>query len=202
MDSDNDHAVAAKPTLAYYNRKLSVREIRAEKILLAAQSLFAKQGFRRVTMERIAEAAGMAKTTLYAYFSDKDVVFKAVAELTARRMEQDYLHALTKQELLVDKVSAALIAKHRVTFELVRSSEHAAELFAIKNRLIGALFSDMDETLIRHTADVIEQTLAIEDALKIARVVFHASLGIANGIGDMKEVEEGITMLVRGFLEC
>ena len=153
-------------------------------------------------MERIAEAAGVAKTTLYAYFSDKDVVFKAVAELSARRMEQDYLHALTKQELLVDKVSAALIAKHRVTFELVRSSEHAAELFAIKNRLIGALFSDMDETLIRHTADVIEQTLAIEDALKIARVVFHASLGIANGIGDMKEVEEGITMLVRGFLEC
>ena len=199
MGKDNDHAAIAKTGLA--KNKASVRETRAEKILLAAQTLFAKQGFRRVTMENIAEAAGIAKTTLYAYFSDKDVIFKAVAELTVRRMERDFLHALAAKELLVDRVSAALIAKHRVTFDLVRTSEHAEELFATKNRLIGSLFSDMDEVLIHHTANVIDEIFPLKDALKIARVVFHASLGIANGIGNMEEVEEGIAMLVQGVLE-
>jgi len=183
------------------NKKPSVREIRAQKILLAAQTLFAQQGFRPVTMENIAAAAGIAKATLYAYFSDKDVIFKAVAKLTVKRMEHGFLHALAEEAPLIEKVSAALIAKHRVTYDLVRTSQHAAELFATKNRLIGTLFSDMDEVLIEHIALQIDDEFALKEALKISRVLFHASLGIANGIADIHEVENGINMMVRGILQ-
>ncbi len=46
-----------------------------ERILSAAESRFLDVGFDAVTMSDIAEAAGVAKQTLYAHFSSKEALF-------------------------------------------------------------------------------------------------------------------------------
>src|ERR1700688_4185747 len=49
-----------------------------QRILAAALALFAHQAYQAVTMDRVAEAAGVAKGTLYLYFPSKDALYLGV----------------------------------------------------------------------------------------------------------------------------
>lgn len=72
-----------------------VSEFRCAEILEAARKLFARKGFDSATVDGIAEAAGVAKGTVYLYFQSKRDIylealkrgFAALAEETARNME-------------------------------------------------------------------------------------------------------------------
>ena len=61
-----------------------------EQIIEAAEKLFARFGFRKTTVDEIAKAAGMGKSTLYHYFKSKEEIFAAVIRLDA----QHILHRL------------------------------------------------------------------------------------------------------------
>lgn len=47
-------------------------------ILVAAQENFQRFGFKKTTIEDIAESSGKGKSTLYYYFRNKDAIFSAV----------------------------------------------------------------------------------------------------------------------------
>src|SRR5260221_374559 len=49
-----------------------------QRILDAALKLFAHEPYQAVTMDRVAEAAGVAKGTLYLYFPSKDALYLGV----------------------------------------------------------------------------------------------------------------------------
>src|SRR5260370_17335309 len=49
-----------------------------ERILAAALKLFAHEPYQAVTMDRVAEAASVAKGTLYLYFPSKDALYLGV----------------------------------------------------------------------------------------------------------------------------
>src|SRR5579863_7944274 len=49
-----------------------------ERILAAALRLFANQTYQAVTMDRVAEAAGVAKGTLYLYFPSKEALYLGI----------------------------------------------------------------------------------------------------------------------------
>lgn len=50
------------------------------KIEDAARSLFAERGYRHITMDDVAAAVGMARTTLYDYFKAKEDILYALVE--------------------------------------------------------------------------------------------------------------------------
>jgi AcrR family transcriptional regulator len=56
-------------------KKDIVSEFRCSEILSAARGVFAEKGFNSATMDDIAEAAGVAKGTIYLYFPSKREVF-------------------------------------------------------------------------------------------------------------------------------
>src|ERR1700687_3052146 len=49
-----------------------------QRILAAALNLFAHEPYQAVTMDRVAEAAGVAKGTLYLYFPSKDALYLGI----------------------------------------------------------------------------------------------------------------------------
>ncbi len=70
-------------------RKDVLTEFRHQEILEAACQVFAERGFREATLDEIAGKAGLAKGTLYLYFSSKEEIFQSVmysrlSELMAR----------------------------------------------------------------------------------------------------------------------
>lgn len=54
-------------------------------ITQAASDMFLAEGFERVTLDQIAQRAGVSKQTIYSHFADKEALFKAICtELTER----------------------------------------------------------------------------------------------------------------------
>lgn len=52
--------------------------MKENQIIEAARSLFNKYGFKKVTMDEIAKEAGVTKRTVYAYFKNKEDLFKVI----------------------------------------------------------------------------------------------------------------------------
>jgi AcrR family transcriptional regulator len=56
------------------------KEIKRRRILLAATELFIRQGFRKTSVDEVAQAAGVAKGTVYLYFKNKsDLLMNCIA---------------------------------------------------------------------------------------------------------------------------
>src|SRR3954463_8548365 len=58
-----------------------VAEFRSSEILGAARKVFSTRGYRDVTVDEIASAAGLSKATVYQYFASKQEIY--LAALTA-----------------------------------------------------------------------------------------------------------------------
>lgn len=82
------------------------RDTRAA-ILGAAYDLFYRQGFNRVSIDAIAERAGVTKRTVYYHFASKD-------DLAAAALEAQHTHLLAQYEswLGTDKTDAQSILDH------------------------------------------------------------------------------------------
>jgi len=68
-------------------------EIRDE-LVQTARGVFARYGFRKTTMEDIAQAAGKGKSTLYYYFKNKEEVFRAVVEYEGNLLKNELLDVI------------------------------------------------------------------------------------------------------------
>lgn len=172
-----------------------LRAQRRQKILDTAEALFVADGVRATTIEGLAAAVGMSKVTVYSYFDDKDAVFAAVSDRVATRMEQVFFEALGSDGPVPDRIAAALVAKHRFIHDLVRQSTHADELFQAKNRTSTERFQVLDRAMMSAIANVLRP---LEDAPDdLAKILFDASQGIANGASDFETVEAGIGALMK-----
>lgn len=75
--------------MATQERREQDRARRKQDILLAARAVFAQDGFRRATVDQIAQQAEVAKGTIYLYFESKetilaDLVLLALGDLSAQ----------------------------------------------------------------------------------------------------------------------
>ncbi|MCW3011615.1 MAG: regulatory protein TetR [Solirubrobacterales bacterium] len=69
----------------------------ATRILDAAYELFSHEGVVTVGVDRIADAAGVAKMTLYRHFSSKEELVLAFLALRGRRWSREWLQAETER---------------------------------------------------------------------------------------------------------
>lgn len=170
---------------------------RRERLLEAAEQLFSASGFRAVTMAGIAEAAGFAKGTVYAYFADKDDVFRNVRERVVARLLEAIETALAAPGTTTERVTAALRAKDVAIYDLVSSSPHAAELFAARDRVARDEVEQTDRRLIELIGGALDD--GIDRGLpppRLARLVVRASRGLAARASDRDTLAEDITILV------
>lgn len=177
-----------------------LKAARRDKILDTAEALFVREGHRGVTMEGLAEAVGMSKATVYGYFGDKDAVFVAVADRVATRLKVAVTRALDGDGTGQDRITAALIAKHGVIFDLVRASPFSKDLFSANARLSETRFAHLDrdiEALI--SAALASEGRTREDAKRIAHLLFAASQGIANASASHDAMARDVATLVRAF---
>jgi TetR/AcrR family transcriptional repressor of mexJK operon len=91
-----------------------------ERIVDAARRLLTAHG-AKVSLERIAEAAGTSKVTLYSHFPTKDALFAAVMDMARSRTIGVSLAAATPDDL-----EASLHAVAKAYIELITSQDVAA----------------------------------------------------------------------------
>ncbi|MBP1771753.1 MAG: transcriptional regulator, TetR family [Holophagaceae bacterium] len=72
-----------------------MREAKKAKVLEAAQAVFLRYGFRRVTMGDIATAAGISRPALYLHFCNKENLFQEVLRTFAGQSLSDLREGLS-----------------------------------------------------------------------------------------------------------
>jgi TetR/AcrR family transcriptional regulator len=82
-----------------------------ERILREATAKFVSAGYAAVSMQQIADAAGVTKATLYHHFRDKEALFLEVMRLAVRR-EQDRMIAAAASGATLREQLIAVATQH------------------------------------------------------------------------------------------
>lgn len=118
-------------------------ELAAEKILDAAEKLFAEQDPASVGMNEIARAAGCSRATLYRYFESRDALHTAYVHRWANAL----YHELTRRLAGIDDPAERLIAGITESLALVRGNPALASWFAESGPPIGAAMAAQSDVI-------------------------------------------------------
>lgn len=106
----------------------------SHKILGQASQVFSKYGFKKATMDDIAKASGMGKSSLYYYFKSKEEVFEAVvkkeADLLRIELEKKVINS---NENPKEKIRSYVLIRMKFLKEMVNFYD------TLKNDYLGNL---------------------------------------------------------------
>jgi AcrR family transcriptional regulator len=75
-----------------------------KKIILTAGQIFSRYGYRKTTMDEIANALKMGKSSIYYYYRGKEEIFEAVVLYEANVLRNELTTAIKSVESPVDKM--------------------------------------------------------------------------------------------------
>ncbi|AAU91749.1 transcriptional regulator, TetR family [Methylococcus capsulatus str. Bath] len=163
----------------------TVRFAKRESILLAAKRIFLLHGYAGASMEAIAEAAPVAKATLYSHFEGKQDLFAAVISLQCEAL----LNTLAWAHTEVRDPVAALTAIARAFVDLIYS-EDALTLYRVIigeqlhfPELGGRVYRSGPEPVLRRLSAYLED-LSVQKVLAIPDVGVSARLFLGMLKGD------------------
>lgn len=176
---------------------------RREAILEAAFQCFANYGFKRVSMDDIAVAAGLSRPALYNHFRNKTEIFRACFVALAGQVAEDAGKAALAAGNLVDGLDAlvniAFIRPHREIGQM----PHGAELLGMKTDFAADLMEEWYRSVEKHACAVIGRwggagasQLGAETA---GRLFVHAVEGIKGRLLSIEEAEADMKAMVRLF---
>lgn len=128
-------AKAVPPSASLKTRK---QQVVRDALSAAAEALFLERGFEAITVEEIAQAAGVSRRTFFRYYKSKEAVMA----------ERD------------DRLGEQLLA------ELAARPLNEPPLLAIRNALVPAIeYSLMEPDLVRNTISLLRETSALRRAV-------------------------------------
>jgi AcrR family transcriptional regulator len=122
-------------------------------IVLAGLQLFTRYGYRKTSMDEIAQAAQVAKRTVYLHFENKAAVFLAILEYLGNQVRLRCAAAELEAGTPADRLTGLLDAYFGMGFDLFSKSEHMPELEETFSKLartrIGGLNTEYEDRLAR-----------------------------------------------------
>ena len=162
----------------------------SDRILSAAENIFARFGYRRASMSQIAEEAGLTRQALYHHYPGKEALFRAVVEqLHELAYEAEAAAGLDQEQAgagLADILAAQIGARFRYLLECVEELPQAEELLS-EHQLQTR---DLYQSFIEHNADLRSET--------IERVCANQGLALRQGMTS-RELARCIQLAIRGF---
>ena len=164
---------------------------RYRRTIRAAEELFKKVGFRAVTMEMVAREANVAKATLYSHFKNKDELYIAVSARMARIIKGALNDALNKTDTPLDeRLTEAVISKHRLVYSLVRGSPHSNELLSYTHNLAGHIWTEMDAAIVELLRAAIATDAQLAgNADQLARALYFGTSPLAMRCESLNDIE-------------
>ncbi len=139
-------------------------EVAADRILDAANDLFARQEAATVGMNEIASAAGCSRATLYRYFENREALYTAYVHRESYRLYRE----MTDQIMSITDPAERLIEGMMTSLRNVRESPALASWFATTARPIGVEMAEQSE-VIKALVEAFVVSLAPDDADVVER---------------------------------
>ncbi|MFK7752836.1 MAG: TetR/AcrR family transcriptional regulator [Sedimentitalea sp.] len=153
-------------------------------ILEAAWSAFAAYGFRKTSMDDIANGAAMSRPALYLHFKNKEDIFRSLCQYFYETQSLTVREALQQPGPQSDVLAAAIMAQGSGLVQEMMSSPHGLELL------------DTGKTTARDIAEAGEANLSAIYAQWLAR---HAETGAIRLHSTPDLTAEAITSTLKGL---
>ena len=170
------------------------------RLMDAGLSLFLSFGFRGVSMEAVAMEAEVAKPTLYKYFPDKEALFQAGVVQFIEGITQVCQAEFDGDGSASERISGALVAKHKMFFRLVEGSVFAEELYSETARIAAKDFG-MFERWLELEIDQILLDENIAKAVMVRQLIFACAFGIGKKAQRVEEIGPAIRLITQKLLD-
>lgn len=184
---------------------INKKDANRENILKIAQEIFSKYGYKKTTLDDIANAVRKGKSSLYYYFSSKEDLFQAVilkeVEILKRELEKVILRNTDPVEKLRDYILTKL-----TTYRGLANFYHALEndvtaiefIDNIKNKYnqeeIRMIKRILIEGVRKNAFDVKDFTLA---AIGITTAIKGLEMPLSAGDYGMVNLEKGVDNILK-----
>jgi AcrR family transcriptional regulator len=167
-------------------------------ILDAAFRAFAGYGFKRVSMEDIAQGAGLSRTALYQHFRNKEDIFRSLSQRHFAECLAAMQAALAQDGPPEAVLAAAFAAKDGKFMDVVLGTPHGRELMdaglavsaGIARVAEAQMAAALEGWIARHGA-------APGDPAAVAATVMAALKGLKLSSGSVAEYRSGQAVLAR-----
>ena len=147
-----------------------------ERILPAALTCFSRYGYKRVSLEQIAQETGISRAALYLHFRNKEDLFRALARQLLEDAHAAAEAAAARPAPIEERLGSILDAKFGRTFERVYDSPHAAEILDENGRQCGDVLLDFRKRFLRvlrgrrrYALSITSATASIPTTTRISR---------------------------------
>lgn len=158
------------------------RDVNRENILKIAQDIFSKYGYKKTTLDDIANAVRKGKSSLYYYFKSKEDLFQAVIMKEVESLAKELDRVVNRNTEPVDKLRDYMMTKIN-TFRNLANFYHALE-----NDVTAISF--INEVKLRYEQDEIKL---------IKRILIEGVRKNEFEIYDFNLAAIGITMAIKGL---
>ena len=116
------------------NKADVVTDFRRAQVIAAARERFSKHGLAGTTMDGIAQAAGVAKGTVYLYYKSKEDIFRQILDEDLANLQDDTVPLISGPGTIEDKLHAFFLGCPR----LLRSQEGLLRARHLRDGVRGA----------------------------------------------------------------
>jgi AcrR family transcriptional regulator len=120
-----------------------------ERILPAAFTCFSRYGYKRVSLEQIAQETGISRAALYLHYRNKEDLFRALARRLVEEAHAAALEAAARPAPVARRLEAVLDAKYGSLLDRIHDSPHAAEILDENGRLCADVLFDSRRRFLR-----------------------------------------------------
>ncbi|GAB3987549.1 TetR/AcrR family transcriptional regulator [Actinoallomurus acanthiterrae] len=177
-------------------------EAKREQVVSAALGAFGRYGYRRTSMDLIAQAARMSRPAVYQHFKNKEEIFRAVGQLIAERVTAAAREAGQVGRPVAERLYGTLVVKLDL-FAGTIDAEFRAELFSeaagIAQDVVRAFedaYRDVVEAVLLDCADelgLLGHALSARDA---ATLLLDALAGITQAREEPEVLHARLRQLV------
>ncbi|HOW40403.1 MAG TPA: TetR/AcrR family transcriptional regulator [Bacteroidales bacterium] len=178
-------------------------EIRT-RIIDIARNIFTHFGFKKTTMEEIAQASRKGKSSIYYYFSSKEEIFKAVVEKEAEELKSELAKRTENIEDPIEKLNVYIKVRMRKLDKLKNFYAALKSDYLSHLEFIEEIRNKYDKEEIKIVADIIQQGINagkfnVDDAELSAIAIVTAMKGLEVPLFLNKEhrnIETRLTSLI------
>ncbi|NKB33220.1 MAG: TetR family transcriptional regulator [Pseudomonadales bacterium] len=143
--------------MAKSNQTTARTKAKKDTVFEAASTVFAQYGYRRTTMNDIAQAAGISRPALYLVFDNKENLFYELVTFRLNQAIDSAIVTLSKNGNLKTRFIDALLVFEKVFYEPVSSSPHGEELMDTSQSLAADVMMKGFSRLVTALASVLRE---------------------------------------------
>lgn len=161
------------------------RDERRQELLKTASEVILEYGIQKTTLDDIARRAGMAKTSLYYYFKEKDEIVRAIVRNVMKDLLASMRQAAAAGDTSEEKLCGLIEARYR--YIATASSRATKEILQEFRSFSGLYARDLEyyqQAQKGMIEDIFRQGIAsgelkpVEDIELLALIIFSSMIGI------------------------